>query len=85
MIAAEVLLVSRKRPSDIARWVTLDIGKFSGLAETADEAIRYQIETIADGLGGTTLGRPYASGSFTVADDGTARHIKIIAGKETCQ
>jgi len=49
VIAAEVLLVSRKRPSDIARWVYLDIGKFSGLAETMDEAIRYQIETTADG------------------------------------
>ncbi len=49
VIAAEVLLVSRKRPSDIARWVYLDIGKFSGLAETMDEAIRYQFETTADG------------------------------------
>ena len=49
VIAAEVLLVSRKRPSDIARWVYPDSGKFSGLAETADEAIRYQIETSADG------------------------------------
>lgn len=49
VIAAEVLLVSRKRPSDIARWVYLDIGKFSGLAETMDEAIRYQFETAADG------------------------------------
>ncbi len=49
VIAAEVLLVARKRPSDIARWVYLDIGKFSGLAETMDEAIRYQIETGADG------------------------------------
>jgi ornithine decarboxylase len=49
VIAAEVLLVSRKRPSDIARWVYLDIGRFSGLAETEGEAIRYQIETSADG------------------------------------
>jgi len=49
VIAAEVLLVSRKRATDIARWVYLDIGKFSGLAETMDEAIRYQIETSADG------------------------------------
>jgi len=49
VIAAEVLLVSKKRPSDIARWVYLDIGKFSGLAETMDEAIRYQFETSADG------------------------------------
>ena len=49
VIAAEVLLVARKRPTDIARWVYLDIGKFSGLAETMDEAIRYRIETEADG------------------------------------
>ena len=43
-IAAEVLLVGRKRPTDIARWVYLDIGRFSGLAETEGEAIRYRIE-----------------------------------------
>jgi ornithine decarboxylase len=49
VIAAEVLLVARKRATDIARWVYLDIGKFSGLAETMDEAIRYQFETDADG------------------------------------
>ena len=49
VIAAEVLLVARKRPTDIARWVYLDIGRFSGLAETMDEAIRYRIETGADG------------------------------------
>jgi ornithine decarboxylase len=42
-------MVARKRPTDIARWVYLDIGKFSGLAETMDEAIRYPIETSADG------------------------------------
>lgn len=49
VIAAEVLLVDRKRTTDIARWVYLDIGRFSGLAETMDEAIRYRIETSADG------------------------------------
>jgi ornithine decarboxylase len=48
VIAAEVLLVNRRRTTDIARWVYLDIGKFSGLAETEGEAIRYQIETSAD-------------------------------------
>lgn len=48
VIEAEVLLVARKRPDDIARWVYLSIGKFSGLAETIDEAIRYQIDTTAD-------------------------------------
>ncbi len=49
VISAEVLLVSKKRSDDIARWVYLDIGKFSGLAETMEEAIRYQFETTADG------------------------------------
>jgi ornithine decarboxylase len=48
MIAAEVLLVSRKSDDDICRWVYLDIGKFSGLAETIDEAIRYQFVTDRD-------------------------------------
>jgi ornithine decarboxylase len=31
------------------RWVYLDIGKFGGLAETMDEAIRYPIRTLHDG------------------------------------
>ena len=31
------------------RWVYLDIGKFGGLAETMDEAIRYPIRTPRDG------------------------------------
>ncbi|MBY6202146.1 type III PLP-dependent enzyme [Maritalea mobilis] len=48
LIAAEVLLVSRKSHDDLHRWVMLDIGKFSGLAETMDEAIRYQFVTDRD-------------------------------------
>ena len=48
-IAAEVLLVSRKSDDDLHRWVYLDIGRFSGLAETEGEAIRYQIATPRDG------------------------------------
>lgn len=47
-IAAEVLLVSRKSDSELHRWVYLDIGRFSGLAETEGEAIRYQFETARD-------------------------------------
>ena len=48
-IAAEVLLAARKSDNDLHRWVYLDIGKFSGLAETIDEAIRYQFVTPRDG------------------------------------
>ncbi|MBC8129976.1 MAG: type III PLP-dependent enzyme, partial [Rhizobiaceae bacterium] len=48
VIKAEVVLVSRKSASDENRWVFLDIGKFGGLAETMDEAIRYPIRTPRD-------------------------------------
>ena len=48
-IKAEVVLVSKKSDDDEARWVYLDIGKFGGLAETMDEAIRYPILTPRDG------------------------------------
>lgn len=49
MIEAEVVLVSKKAETDEIRWVYLDIGKFHGLAETMDEAIRYPIRTERDG------------------------------------
>lgn len=49
VIVAEVLLVSRKSERDVHRWVYLSIGRFSGLAETEGEAIRYQFETPRDG------------------------------------
>ncbi|MDE2445692.1 MAG: type III PLP-dependent enzyme [Alphaproteobacteria bacterium] len=45
VIKAEVVLVSKKHANDNLRWVYLDIGKFGGLAETMDEAIRYPITT----------------------------------------
>ncbi|MCT8161257.1 type III PLP-dependent enzyme [Pseudoruegeria sp. SHC-113] len=59
-IAAEVLLVSRKSEDDLHRWVYLDIGKFSGLAETMDEAIRYQFitERTAEATGPCILAGP---------------------------
>jgi ornithine decarboxylase len=50
MIEAEVVLISKKsNDKDETRWVYLDIGKFGGLAETMDEAIRYPIKTPRDG------------------------------------
>lgn len=61
VIQAEVVLVSRKGGEDVRRWVYLDIGKFHGLAETMDEAIKYRLTTPHDGeatsavvLGGPT-------------------------------
>lgn len=41
-IAAEVLLVSHKTEGDPIRWVYLNVGRFSGLAETEAEAIKYR-------------------------------------------
>jgi len=49
VIEAEVVLISKKSDAeDEIRWVYLDIGKFNGLAETMDEAIRYPIRTDKD-------------------------------------
>ncbi|WP_269932388.1 ornithine/lysine decarboxylase [Aminobacter sp. HY435] len=49
VIKSEVVLISKKADNDNVRWVFLDIGKFGGLAETMDEAIRYPIVTDRDG------------------------------------
>jgi ornithine decarboxylase len=49
IIESEVVLISKKSDEDEVRWVYLDIGKFHGLAETMDEAIRYPIRTDRDG------------------------------------
>ncbi|MGZ4772393.1 MAG: type III PLP-dependent enzyme [Ilumatobacteraceae bacterium] len=53
VLRTEVVLVSRRSPEDTERWVYLDCGKFHGLAETMDEAIRYRMRTPHDG---TTTG-----------------------------
>jgi len=48
LIEAEVVLIAKRSPEDEVRWVYLDVGKFHGLAETIDEAIRYPIRTGRD-------------------------------------
>lgn len=59
IIDAEIVLISKKSyDAEDARWVYLDIGKFSGLAETHDEAIKYRIES---------LGRKGATGPVILA------------------
>jgi len=49
ILETEVVLISRKGYDDDTRWVYLDVGKFGGLAETMDEAIKYRIQTTRDG------------------------------------
>ncbi|MGB0694060.1 MAG: type III PLP-dependent enzyme [Rhodospirillaceae bacterium] len=49
VIEAEVVLIADKgNPADPRPWVYLDIGRFSGLAETEGESIRYQIVLARD-------------------------------------
>ncbi len=49
VLRTEVVLVSRRSDLDHPRWVYLDCGRFGGLAETMDEAIRYRLRTVHDG------------------------------------
>jgi ornithine decarboxylase len=48
VLRTEVVLVSRRSQDDFERWVYLDCGKFHGLAETMEEAIRYRLRTPHD-------------------------------------
>lgn len=43
VLRTEVVTIGTKSPVDEHRWVYLDVGMFSGLAEVMDEAIRYRI------------------------------------------
>tara|TARA_B100000519_G_scaffold48325_1_gene38938 strand:- start:939 stop:1484 length:546 start_codon:yes stop_codon:yes gene_type:complete len=45
VLISEVVLISRKSRTALQRWVFTDVGKFSGLIETLDEAIKYPIYT----------------------------------------
>jgi ornithine decarboxylase len=61
VIETEVLLVARKSRLDKHRWVFIDCGKFGGLAETMDEAIRYRLVVPhrQGPLGPAVLGRSF--------------------------
>jgi ornithine decarboxylase len=50
VLEAEVVLIAKKSyRDDDRRWIYLDVGRFGGLAETQDEAIKYRISTPYDG------------------------------------
>jgi ornithine decarboxylase len=49
ILQTEVVLISQKEAGEDKRWIYLDVGKFSGLAETMDEAIKYRLHTPHDG------------------------------------
>lgn len=66
VLVTEVVLISRKSETEDKRWVYLDVGKFSGLIETMDEAIRYAI--FSDRDGGETEGAIMAGPTCDSAD-----------------
>ncbi|SBS34119.1 Lysine/ornithine decarboxylase [Marinomonas spartinae] len=49
VLVSEVVLISRKSHTALNRWVFTDVGKFSGLIETLDEAIKYPIHVEKQG------------------------------------
>ena len=49
ILTSEVVLTSRKNNTALNRWVYIDAGKFNGLIETLDEAIKYPLITSKDG------------------------------------
>ena len=54
ILTSEVVLISRKNNTSLARWVYLDCGMFNGLIETMGEAIKYPVVTDKDREGGPT-------------------------------
>lgn len=51
LLVCEVVLISRKSSTALNRWVFTDVGKFSGLIETMDEAIKYPLYCERNGPG----------------------------------
>ncbi len=49
VLVSEIILISRKSHTALHRWIFTDVGKFSGLIETLDEAIKFPIYTERDG------------------------------------
>lgn len=45
LLRAEVVLVSRKSPSDERRWVYVDAGRYNGLTETEGECVAYLLSS----------------------------------------
>lgn len=48
ILKCEIVLISKKSETDKNKWLYLDVGKFGGLAETIEEAIKYKLITPYD-------------------------------------
>lgn len=72
VLRSEVVRVSQR--DDGRRWVYLDLGRYGGLAETENEAIRYRLGTAHDG--GPTAPAVLA-GPTCDGDDVLYRHVEL--------
>jgi len=50
VLVTEVVLISRKSRTSLERWVYTDVGKFNGMMETLDEAIKYPLYATKKGV-----------------------------------
>lgn len=50
VLVTEVVLISRKSRTALERWVYTDVGKFNGMMETLNEAIKYPLYTTKKGV-----------------------------------
>ena len=55
VLVTEIVLISRKSSTALNRWVYTDVGKFSGLIETLDEAIKFPIYSERQGKTGPVV------------------------------
>ena len=70
VLVSEIVLISRKSRTSLNRWIYLDVGKFSGLIETLDEAIKYPILTDKRGeLEEVILAGPTCDSTDTLYED----------------
>jgi len=87
VIQAEVVLVSSKGGSDQRRWVYLDVGKFHGLAETMDEAIKYRLTTPHDGEATSPVvlaGPTCDSADILYEKAGYQLPVSLVSGDKVC-
>ncbi len=50
VIVSEIVLISKKTKTSLARWIYTDVGKFNGLIETLNESIKYPIYSQKTGV-----------------------------------
>ncbi|MEX2498300.1 MAG: S9 family peptidase [Wenzhouxiangellaceae bacterium] len=72
----EILTGELDRSAEGPRWAADSSGVYFHFDDRGKRNVGFvtaggDVRTVVEGLGGTTIGRPYISGEFSVADDGT--------------